>query len=536
MVAVLEVKFLDGLENTEAVDASIAKAPGGKRYAPRLIGLALVVLGTSAVIQGVYAVLASDQFNPWDMGVLASLEHRTARWVQIFCGLGFLAAGIKIYGQHWTVRAASSNAFSSARKLTRLRPKFSLRTLLCTALFAGSTLALLHRSTPWASVNSFQMPAGSGVSQALFADKGNFIVMRSDATSSGNDVVALDSWSGRKVAAQSYGFSSQVYKTPVLASLFNISSDGQKSCAVYQDGSIHVAEIRTGRTLIELRGHTAEADAVSFSPDGKYIASSSHDNTTRIWNLEDKGSSIALTAHSNNIFISSFSEDSKYLLTASQLNCASVWSVETGAKICEMKGHVKGIVSALFSPDGRKAVTASNDGTARVWDARDGRQLAVLDDNGVFLTSASFSPDGTKIVTTDGVGRVQIWDAATYKLRTAMTTELCAFEYANYAKFFPDGARLMTLSSEGKVYILDVERGVELAKLGAKKVTSADISPDGQRILTVGESSARIWKRLHDESSSFYAFPEFWVAILFCMVWIGSLWRDISGYKRMERI
>ena len=84
--------------------------------------------------------------------------------------------------------------------------------------------------------------------------------------------------------------------------------------------------LRTGKALLELKGHTDGVSGASFSPDGARIVTGSFDRTAKVWDARD------------------------------------------GTALLELKGH-KGYVSgASFSPDGARIVTGSWDKTAKVWD------------------------------------------------------------------------------------------------------------------------------------------------------------------------
>jgi dipeptidyl aminopeptidase/acylaminoacyl peptidase len=59
----------------------------------------------------------------------------------------------------------------------------------------------------------------------------------------------------------------------------------------------------------------------------------------------------------------------------------------------------------------------------------------------------------------------------------------------------PDGRRIVTASSDKTARIWDAEGGREIARLLGHEdmVVSAAWSPDGQRIVTASENSARVW-------------------------------------------
>ena len=139
-----------------------------------------------------------------------------------------------------------------------------------------------------------------------------------------------------------------------------------------------------------------------------------------------------------------------------------------------MRGQ-EAMYSAALSPDGKRIVTASFDTpVARIWDAGSTSEIAVLRGHENDVYSAVFSPDGTRIVTASLDGTARIWDAASGKeiaivrvTRGILLDELLRMEERH-------GARMIDEAREGSKW-------------------SAAFNPDGTRIVTGSDDSARIW-------------------------------------------
>jgi WD40 repeat protein len=213
------------------------------------------------------------------------------------------------------------------------------------------------------------------------------------------------------------------------------------------------------------------------------------------------------------------------VVTASADKTARIWDAATGKQIAILRGHDDRVDSAHFSPDGRWVVTASADHTARVWDAGPAKGLAtrLLGHKGAVMTGA-FGPDGNQVVTGSIDKSARLWNSATGK-------ELAILKgFARHGKsalrdglvggvrcviFGPDGKRIVTVSADpiarirttelfglldGKeeavsftpVRIWDAKSGRELAALEglSEGVRSAAFSPDGKRLLTVGDGQS----------------------------------------------
>ena len=104
-----------------------------------------------------------------------------------------------------------------------------------------------------------------------------------------------------------------------------MSPDGRHIVSGSWDKTLRVWELRTGRCLNTLQGHTSLVNSVAVSPDGRHIVSGSVDKTLRVWELG------------------------------------------TGRCLTTLQGHTDGVNSVAVSPDGRHIVSGSGDETLRVW-------------------------------------------------------------------------------------------------------------------------------------------------------------------------
>jgi len=92
-------------------------------------------------------------------------------------------------------------------------------------------------------------------------------------------------------------------------------------------GEVRVWDVVAGQTLLILRGHTANVNAVAYSADGLRIATGSQDRTVRIWDAA------------------------------------------TGDELTALRGHNGAVLGVDFDPSGRRLASTSVDFTARIWDA-----------------------------------------------------------------------------------------------------------------------------------------------------------------------
>ncbi|WP_319701024.1 hypothetical protein [Streptomyces sp. ME19-01-6] len=64
--------------------------------------------------------------------------------------------------------------------------------------------------------------------------------------------------------------------------------DGRTLATTGADRTVRLWDVRTGRALRALKGHTDGVWAVAFSPDGRTLATGSDDETVRLWDIDPR--------------------------------------------------------------------------------------------------------------------------------------------------------------------------------------------------------------------------------------------------------
>jgi WD40 repeat protein len=266
----------------------------------------------------------------------------------------------------------------------------------------------------------------------------------------------------------------------------------------FSDKTARLWDTSDGKLVAILHAHTANVEAVAFSPDGTQVLTGSADKTARLWAARDGKSLAILHEHTAGVAKVTFSPDGTRVLTASFDNTARIWDARGGKLITTLQGHTERLYAAAFSPDGTRVLTGSLDKTARLWDARGGKLLATLQGHTDCVTAVAFSPDGTRVVTGSLDKTARLWEAGEGKPIAILQGHT---DRVSAAAFAPDSTRVLTGSFDHTARMWDARDGKPLATLQdhTDSVYAVAFSPDGTRVLTGGDNTAKIWDARNSE-------------------------------------
>ena len=343
---------------------------------------------------------------------------------------------------------------------------------------------LFHRGWEWHYLRRqieggiFRLNGDSAVTSVAFAPDGSRIV-------TGSFYDSAQVWDARtgKLLVELKGHTS-----PVNSVAF--SPDGQRIVTGSDDGLAKVWDAKTGVPMLDVKGHTVGVTGVAFSPDGLRIVTASEDKSAKVWDANTGMSLVELKEIEGTIESAAFSPDGLRIVTGGYKK-ARVWDAKRGTPLLELKEHNNTVMSVAFSLDGKRIVTGSLDDTAKIWDANTGTRLVELKHNdGVY--GVAFSPDGLRIATGSDDETARVWDAKTGR----QLVVLCGYEgTVRSVAFSPDGARIVTASWDSSSRVWDAKTGTPLLKLTGDPVHVdwASFSRDGLKIVTRGDTTAKVW-------------------------------------------
>jgi WD40 repeat protein len=248
---------------------------------------------------------------------------------------------------------------------------------------------------------------------------------------------------------------------------------------------------------ISLTGHTADVDAVAFSPTDPILASASADRTIRLWDLATATPRLTLVGHTAGVTSLSFSPDGRYLVSGARDRTVRVWDV--GARnpnaITTLTGPESLVLSIAFDPQGNTVAAGSGDLSVHIWDMNFPREmrLSTLTGHSASARDVAFSPDGVFLASGDDRGETRVWSLRAG--RTIVRMPVVKEKMWSLA-YSPNGQYIATGFDDHTVRIWDPATGALLATLEAHAddVEGLVFTPAGDRLITVADDKqAIIW-------------------------------------------
>jgi WD40 repeat protein len=280
----------------------------------------------------------------------------------------------------------------------------------------------------------------------------------------------------------------------------SISPDGHRLATASEDGLVRIWNPTTGSELQSLR-HGRRVRQAVFSRDGRKLASAGQvadRQEVAIWDLATGSKSLILPHGTSYLTQIEFSPDGSRLLTIGSEG-ARLWDVGQGYEILGMR--LPGVDRATFDPSG-KLVAMQQSTEVVVLDAETGRRLfpPFRPDNSR-VTGLAFASGGRSLLVATESGIARIWDSGTGEPTTPPFGHGRA-SLVRHVVVSADGRFVATVGDDGSARIWDVVTAQPLTPPLSHSggAVHAAFSPDGLRLVTVGNGTVRQWDLSRDAS------------------------------------
>ncbi|EKM58792.1 uncharacterized protein PHACADRAFT_135917, partial [Phanerochaete carnosa HHB-10118-sp] len=225
-----------------------------------------------------------------------------------------------------------------------------------------------------------------------------------------------------------------------------------------EDGTAIVWDIRHGRALLRLEGHSGTVGKVVYAPNGALIATASDvDKSVKIWDA-----SIGACLHSfdveNDIYQVAFSPNNSRVYIDQKGRCL-IYDTQTYTRIAELRHNYEPCESSV-SRQGDRIATASTNDQVKIWSAVTGKELLTIDHPRKLSYPVAFSPDGSEVLAAcDADNTTVAFNSRTGRLRRVYQLS-GTLQYASYS---PRGDYVVLGDGVRDLHVCDPKSGAFLA-------------------------------------------------------------------------
>ena len=192
--------------------------------------------------------------------------------------------------------------------------------------------------------------------------------------------------------------------------IIKIIPEKQMYVSIDDDNNIYLQDIKDGKNLGVLKGHTDSINYISFDPKHSYLASASNDQTVKVWDIATFSLIKTFFGHKDKVNSVEFSPDGNKMVSTSYDYNSIIWDIEKKVLLQKLEWHSDWIYHAIFSPDGNNIIAVSEDKCISIWNI----DSSINNDEPIVLADdanscVSMCPNGKYFLTVYG-NIIKIWN------------------------------------------------------------------------------------------------------------------------------
>lgn len=320
----------------------------------------------------------------------------------------------------------------------------------------------------------------SVVNSLAFSSDGNMFI-----TSSDDNTIRLWNWE------QSHS-STIVEQTKIPVYGIDISSNRNQIATMYDDTTLTIINVDNYKKSLVLKlksNRRFHHHPIAFSPDGNYLISNYDDLTLYIWELPSGKVFDSLTGHEYPAYSVAFSPTGEKVVSALMNAHLGIWDIRKNCEP-ELQNRYRSLSSACFSPDGKIIYLLSEQ--IEILNAENYEDIGKLTEHKNYVSSLAFCNNSKTIVSSSNDKALRIWDTETGSCIMVLNGHL---DRVNHAAFSPDGRLIASASSDNTIRIWEVASGscVHILEGHTDDVTFVEFLDNERLISASSDSTIRQW-------------------------------------------
>lgn len=236
------------------------------------------------------------------------------------------------------------------------------------------------------------------------------------------------------------------------------------------------------RSLLTLKIHDKDINALDISPNDRLLASGSQDRLAKIFELRatqpstNRPAAVALRhigtlkGHTRGIWTVRFSEHDRCVATGSGDRTIKLWSLSDFTCLKTFEGHTNSVLRVAFMTASTQLVSTASDGLIKAWNLKDEHCNLTLDAHEEKVWALAVDADGRRLVTGGGDSRINVWEDVTEaeeeeQVQATQRRALRLQDYDNFVSLgdFRNGI-ILALTMENSARLLSLFRRIADAR------------------------------------------------------------------------